>query len=92
MAELKVKLDDAQIHDLIAQVAKGLTNWMPTKEHLPHPWEDVLISTKDGEIDIASYVPDDDGGTAFKNSVWRYAVCDVAAWMKLPDVYEEEKA
>lgn len=92
MAELKVTLDDDQIRALIAEVAKGLTGWMPARKFLPHQYQHVLVSTTEG-IDIAYFFFDgeDDGDLTWKSNIKTYNGEDVVAWMKLPKPYKEEK-
>ena len=53
---------------------------------MPEDGEEVLVTTTFGDVDTDIFLWETDGGY-FEN----FDICEIAAWMRLPDAYGKEK-
>ena len=64
------------------------TKWIKTSDHLPVPYQDVIVTTEDGYVDIAEY----NGINAWTDrECFYYENSDIIAWQPLPKAYKESE-
>lgn len=75
--------------EIVRQEATVYKNrWIPCSEHMPDPFENVLISTKQGGRAIAHRCPNQAFGRYY--DLHSSAIDDVVAWQPLPDPYHSD--
>lgn len=66
--------------------------WIPVNERLPKEFEDVICSTNESEVFIATYLGKMlDGSDCFDDDDGMMYEGDTIAWMPLPEPYEESE-
>ena len=67
--------------------AEDCGGWIPCSDRLPEPFENVLVSTKEGGRAIAHRCPNQAYGRYY--DLHSSAIENVTAWMPLPEPYHE---
>lgn len=82
--EIKEKAKDDFI--ALCEEESEETRWIKTSELLPVQYQDVIVTTEDGYVEIAEY----NGINAWTDrEVFYYENSDIIAWQPLPDAYKE---
>ena len=93
-----IRLAEMGIQDVVARWKKRLEQepkWIPCTERLPEKeYENYLVSTSDGEVDIGSYGSEKGWSMCDADGFYypRHRGIEVVAWMPLPEPYKEQKA
>lgn len=63
------------------------SDWIKTSDKLPEQYQDVLVTTEDGYVDIADY----NGINSWSDREgFYYENPEIIAWQPLPEPYREE--
>lgn len=87
-----------EVMDYLLSVLNESDNWIPVSERLPEEDKEVLIFTKDKEINKAYHTPKEWSDTQWEWFVFgtlgyslTYSDDEVLAWQPLPEPYKAEK-
>ena len=65
--------------------------WIPCSERLPEEKREVLVSTKDGYLNIAFLETLSTGDFEWTDVIEYFQIPNVTAWMPLPEPYAERR-